>query len=206
VDEPSRKPTRREEYALTTQRAIIDAARKLFSEQGYFATTVDQIASLAEVAPATVYSSAGGKQGLLSEMIRLWQTDPLVGATMDEVRQSSDPRDVINRLSSAARQIRERWADVIAILLTTAPHDAGVASQLIAPTQYYRECIAEIAQRAADLGGLRDGVDVAEATDVLWFYFGYSALFTLHQENGWDYDRAEHWLARQARQELLRAW
>jgi hypothetical protein len=29
---------------------------------------------------------------------------------------------------------------------------------------------------------------------VFWFYFRCSGLFTLHDENGWSYERAEHWL------------
>jgi Bacterial regulatory proteins, tetR family len=38
---------RREEYAQATQQAIVDAARRLFSERGYFSTKVDDIAALA---------------------------------------------------------------------------------------------------------------------------------------------------------------
>jgi len=203
MDEPPPKLTRREQYALTTKRAIVDAARSLFAERGYFATTVDDIAAEAEVAPATVYSSTGGKQGLLSEMIRLWQSDPLIKSTMDELQASSDPNVIIEQLSSATRQIREAWADVIAILLTTAPHDAGVATQLNIPTENYRAAIGEIAQRLAKLGALRDGVDVTQASDILWFYFGYSALSTLRDEIGWTYERAELWLANQAKRDLL---
>ena len=203
MDEPPQKLTRREQYALTTKRAIVDAARSLFAERGYFATTVDDIAAEAEVAPATVYSSTGGKQGLLSEMIRLWQSDPLIKSTMDELQASSDPNVIIEQLSSATRQIREAWADVIAILLTTAPHDAGVATQLNIPTENYRAAIGEIAQRLAKLGALRDGVDVTQASDILWFYFGYSALSTLRDEIGWTYERAELWLANQAKRDLL---
>ena len=203
MDGPPQKLTRREQYALTTKRAIVDAARSLFAERGYFATTVDDIAAEAEVAPATVYSSTGGKQGLLSEMIRLWQSDPLIKSTLDELQASSDPNVIIEQLSSATRQIREAWADVIAILLTTAPHDAGVATQLNIPTENYRAAIGEIAQRLAKLGALRDGVDVTQASDILWFYFGYSALSTLRDEIGWTYERAELWLANQAKRDLL---
>ena len=43
---------------------------------------------------------------------------------------------------------------------------------------------ASLARRLADLHALRDGMDVEQAVDVLWFYFDYSGLFTLHDENG----------------------
>jgi hypothetical protein len=39
--------------------------------------------------------------------------------------------------------------------------------------------------------------------DVLWFYFGYSAFFTLTDDNNWSPDRAERWLYESACQALL---
>jgi len=201
-DEP-RRLTRRERYAQETRTAILDAARKLFAEQGYFATTVDDIAAEADVAPATVYSSAGNKQGLLLEILDLWSLDPQIQATLDRVAASTDPHDVIDVLAGAARAMRERWDDVVRIFLTTAAHDAGVAEQFTTFTDFYRRCVATIAGRLAELGALRDEVDEAYATDILWLYFGYGSLYTLRHENGWSYDRAERWLATQAARELL---
>jgi AcrR family transcriptional regulator len=96
-------PTRREQYALTTQQAIIDAARKLFAERGYFATKVEEIAVEADVSPATVYASAGGKQGLLAEMIRSWATAPAIEIDLDRTRASTDPHYIIAELASTVR-------------------------------------------------------------------------------------------------------
>jgi AcrR family transcriptional regulator len=203
MSEDAPRLTRRERYALVTKQAIVDAARKLFAERGYFATTVDDIAAEADVAPATVYSSAGGKQGLLAEILELWGLDPQIQATLEVVSSSTDPREILDVLARSAREMRERWDDVVRIFLTTAPHDAGVAEQFAPFTQFYRQCIAAIATRLAELGGLREGIDPAYATDVLWLYFGYGSLYTLHHENGWSYARAEQWLAAQATRELL---
>ncbi|MFD8382448.1 hypothetical protein ACFV2X_28735 [Streptomyces sp. NPDC059679] len=36
-----------------------------------------------------------------------------------------------------------------------------------------------MAERLQDLGHLRAGITVRRATDVLWFYFGYTGFFTL---------------------------
>lgn len=195
--------TRRQEYAQATRQAIIDAARKLFAERGYFATKVDDIAAEARVAPATVYAVTGGKQGLLSELITTWTTDPVVEATLSRIAEATDPGQIIDEVAAASRQMREQFADVIRVMLSTAPHDPAVAGQLATATAVYRAAFAPVAERLAQLGALRPGTDAGHAVDVLWFYFGYSSYFTLHDDNGWSYRRAERWLAGQARRELL---
>ena len=201
----ARNLTRREEYAQATRQAILDAARKLFAQRGYFATKVDDIAAEARVAPATVYAGGGGKRGLLDELIRIWTTDPIVEATITDIGASSDPVEIIREVSSVVRRMREEFADVMRLLLTTAPHDSNVAEQLRGATDVYRGAFVPIAQRLSDLGALRPGLDVEQAVDLLWFYFGYASLFTLHNDNGWSYERAEQWLADQACRELLSA-
>ena len=198
-----KKLGRRERYALETKQAIVDAARTLFAERGYFATTVEDIAAEAGVAPATVYSSAGGKQGVLAHILKQWSADPQIQATLDSAASSAGGREIIDTLARAARQMRERWDDTVRIFLTTAPHDSAVAEQFAPYSRFYRECIAEIAQRLADLGALRTEINAGYAADVLWLYFGYSSLYVLHHENGWPYERAELWLATQAARELL---
>ena len=99
--------------------------------------------------------------------------------------------------------MREAYVDVIRVMLATAPHDVAVAGQERAATATYRQALVPIAQRLAQLGELRLGISAADAADLLWFYFGYSSYFTLHDDNGWSYERAERWLADQAIAALL---
>jgi hypothetical protein len=101
--------------------------------------------------------------------------------------------------------MRERWADVVWILLTTAPHDAEIAAEFDEATRYYRDGVNSAAERLADLGALRPGIDLGRARDVLWFYFGYGSYLVLHDQTGWSYEQAERWLADQAARELLPA-
>jgi AcrR family transcriptional regulator len=199
----SRQMTRRDEYAQATRQAIRDAARRLFAERGYFATKVDDIAVEARVAPATVYAVTGGKYGLLKELIRIWTTDPLVEATTIRIGKASDPVDIVRELAAGSRRMREQYADIMRVVLATAPHDQAVAAELKAATSIYRRAFIPIAERLVALGALRGGLDVAYAVDVFWFYFGYASYFSLHDDNGWDYERAEHWLAEMTCRELL---
>ena len=199
------KRTRRQEYADATRQAIIDAARRLFAERGYFATKVDDIAAEARVAPATVYAVTGGKQNLLDILITAWTTDPIVDQTLSRIDTATDSVAIVREVASASRTMREAYVDVIRVMLATAPHDEAVARQERAATAIYRAALVPIAERLVQLGDLRPGINAAEAVDLLWFYFGYSSYFTLHDDNGWSYERAEHWLADQATAALLQA-
>src|SRR5271163_572258 len=127
VEEVPARRSRREQYALATRQAIVDAARMLFAERGYFATKVDDIAAEAQVAPATVYAVTGGKQALLAELSRMWTSEPAIAATLDYVRTSDDPRGILVYLAHASRARREQFGDIMRILVTTAPHDQGVS-------------------------------------------------------------------------------
>jgi AcrR family transcriptional regulator len=199
------KRTRRQDYAEATRQAIVDAARTLFAERGYFATKVDDIAAAARVAPATVYAVTGGKQNLLNILITAWTTDPIVEQTLSNVDSAPDSVAIIREVASASRTMREAYVDVIRVMLATAPHDRAIAEQERAATAIYRAALAPIAERLVRLGGLRPGLHAADAVDLLWFYFGYSSYFTLHDDNGWSYQRAEDWLADQAITALLTA-
>jgi hypothetical protein len=91
------------------------------------------------------------------------------------------------------------------IVLATAPHDPRVADSLAAATGNYRQGMVLTAQRLADIGALKPDLSVAAATDVLWFYFGYSSCFTLteQKQNGWSLAEAEKSLLAQASSALL---
>src|ERR671910_2393653 len=49
--------------------AIVDAARTLFLERGYGATTIDAISALSDVPPATVYRLFSSKRGILKALL-----------------------------------------------------------------------------------------------------------------------------------------
>jgi len=59
---------RRERRKLEVRERIFSAARDLFAKQGFQATTVDEIANLADVAPATFFNHFQSKQALLGLM------------------------------------------------------------------------------------------------------------------------------------------
>lgn len=196
MTEPPR--SRRAEYAATTRTAIVESARSLFARHGYFATRVEDIAAEARVAPATVYAVTGGKRGLVRTLVDLWSQAPIVAQTLARLGAHDDADVILRETAAAVRTMRETYGDIMRLVLTTAPHSSEVADDLRVATGRYRDALAVVAGRLHDVGGLRTGMDVAEATDILWFYFGYSGFFTLLDDNGWTYEQSQEWLVAQA--------
>jgi len=195
---------RRQEYAEQTRQAVIEAARKLFSTKGYAQTKVDDIAALARVSPMTIYSGMGGKTGLLRILMELWTTAPGNDVALEDIRAQSDPKVVIDKVALIVRQLTERFSDIVYFMHDAAPNDPEVTANLAVATERYRASCTEAIKHLHKLRALRRGLSIQEGTDILWFFFGYWGYYTLHNENGWTYERAQSWLADAARQALLR--
>jgi hypothetical protein len=99
--------------------------------------------------------------------------------------------------------MRRDWGDIMRMVIATAPHDAAAAESLAVATKRYRDGYVLAARRLDDVGALKAGVSRCDAVDLLWFYFGYSSLFTLVDDNGWSMPKARNWLVDAARADVL---
>ena len=193
----------RQESAAQTRRDIIAAARKLFAEQGYSQTKVNEVARLARVAPITVYTVVGGKVGLLRILMEIWSAAPGNETSLAEIRAMQHPHAILESVARVVRSMREEFGDITYFMHDAAPHDPEVAESLAIATARYRRWLLFVAQHLAGLGALRPGLTVRDVVNTLWFYFGYWGFYTLHNESGLSYKRAEQWLLKAASQALL---
>jgi AcrR family transcriptional regulator len=196
---------RREEYPELTRRAVLEAARKLFGERGYFQVRVDEIAAASRVSTATVYAQCGGKQGLLRTLMDTWTTDPQIGATEQGILAIDDPAAVLQALAEGYRLMHDRWGDVITVVLDVAPHDAEAAAILAAAQQRHRQSLTRICRHLAGLGGLRDGVDAPAAARLITYFYGIDGLVRAQRILGWPAARTNEWLLVQVSAAVLRA-
>ena len=67
-----------------------------------------------------------------------------------------------------------------------------------------RAIFEKLALGSMNASALRDGMDADEALDIIWFYLGYAGFFTLVDDNGWTYQKAEKWLCTAVSQALLK--
>ena len=195
---------RRRKTAEETRQSIIGAGRKLFAERGYAQSRVEDIAALAGVAPVTVYASTGGKVGILQALVESCGRFQVQIEFIERVGTTVEVNVLLTDCARSMRLVREEFEDVIYAMHDAAPFDSVVAEMLEQATSRYRGVCTMIASRLLQLHGLREGVDVCRAADVLWFHFGWWSWYTLHNENGWSYNEAEVWLLASIKLSILR--
>ncbi|WP_249998645.1 TetR/AcrR family transcriptional regulator [Actinoplanes sp. M2I2] len=186
--------SRRAEYAQATRQAILDAARTLFVERGYFGTKVEDIAREARVATATVHAVGRGKSGLLRTLIEEGTRDDAIPVVLDDLATIPDPRELISYLVHATRVLFEHWSGLMRQVAAAAPQEPSVREAQEIAHQSMRGGFRLAGRRLAALGALRPDVDEARAADLLWIHLCNAAYFIRTDDLGWSLDDSEAWL------------
>ena len=204
MDRPPERP-RREEYPDQTRAAVIAAARRLFAENGFFQTKVEQIAKLSRVSPATVYAQCGGKQGLLRSLMDSWTQAPVVIESQEQSLVAADADLVMQTLSAAYLQITKQWGDVIRVVIDVAPHDDESGAVLATAQRRHNRNLTEICRHLEGIGALRDDVDARLASRIITYYYGIDGLLRTREVFGWSLERSNEWLLARVSAAVLRS-
>ena len=192
---------RRTEQASATQREIMEAARRLFSAQGYGSTTMEAVAGAADISVATVYLSFGSKFGLLSALVNDAAEDPSL-----DVQQVLNAVGLERQLAIGVhliRQLHERTVPISGILRSGRGTDPRLAELWDDWRARHLAAVSQVARHLVAAGLLRGGVDHGKATDVLYTLAGSETYRQLVIERGWRPDQFEEWLTDAVRQLLL---
>ncbi len=192
---------RRARRAAATRLRIVEAAGQLFTERGYGATTIDAVAASADVAVETVYARFKNKRNLLDaylDMTIVGDTEPVPLLERDDVqlvRETSDQREQLQRLSRIARTVLERNASTHAVLRSAAAVDPDVMAIVDEDDRRRRMTHRVFVEIIASRGPLREGLSVADAADTFSVLAGPDSFALLTGRRGWTAARYERWLA-----------
>lgn len=183
----------RQRQALETRRAIAHAARTLFSQRGYVATSVEAVAEQAGVAARTVYAIFGTKKAILGAICEEWLTEAGVRETAVAAMAERDLRRRLALVAGASRRQWESERGVRAMLEGAAASDADVARMLAGwKDDRARSLRMVVTGCEADL---RSGIDPDQAGAVLRALTGAEVYSELVAGAGWKPERYEQWLA-----------
>jgi AcrR family transcriptional regulator len=201
-------PHRREQAASTRQR-ILDAAQRLFEDQGYAVTTMTAIAQEADVSLKTVYVAFETKSGVLRS---LWQL--LLGGEDDatpvaqrdwyrEVVEEPDPERQLRLNARNSRVVKQRAGALMGVIRSAAPTDPDLATLWSHIQSDFRDNQGSIVKLLIGKGALRPGLRVARATDILWSSSHPDMWQLLVVQRRWTPKEYEQWLGDTSCAQLL---
>jgi AcrR family transcriptional regulator len=200
---------RRRQQADATRREMLEAARALFEERGYGATTVAAIAAGANVSQKTVYAAFETKSGLLRALWHLLLRGDEDGAPVGERRwyldvlEERDPERQLRLAAHASRVVKERAGGLLHVIRSAAPLDAEAGELWQRIESDFYENQRAIVQTLDERRALAPGLDVTGGTDILWTLNHPDVWQLLVRERGWRPERFEQWLGDTLTAQLL---
>ncbi len=184
---------RRREQASATRVEIAEAARQLFAERGWAATTVRDIARAARVSEPTVYNTYGGKAGLVTALVDALEPDGEVQRMLSEQASANgDPALEIAALVGFDRRLFERDGDVIAMMREASRVEPDLAAAYREGRRRGRGNQRRVFS-AWPTSALRAGIDLESACDTYAAMCHIDSYRALTGDEGWSPDRVEAW-------------
>ncbi len=203
VSSPAPRATARREYhsplrrsqAEQTRAAVLDAATRLFSERGWAATGMRDIAAEAGVSVETVYAAVGTKAELLKQAIdvAIVGDDEPVDLTARPEFQVMSAGDLRARAAAAAdlsATVNERTVGLLRTLREAAGRDPALAARLEEARSGHRATVHAGAPLVA--GRPMDATE----SDGFWALLSPEVFELLTGSAGWSTQQYRRWLTR----------
>lgn len=201
-----RRRERAEAERGETKARVLEAATRLFVEQGYTRTTIAQIARTAGVAVQSVYNAADGKAELLHLVVDravagddrpvLVHERPIGTAIASE----PDPERQVRLIADAICEVQERSAPVQIAYREAAAVDATIAASVDAAHLRRLETFTVFAGMLP-AERLRHPKD--QTAETMWAIGSAEVFLLMRNTLGWDAARFRTWLRQTLVDQLL---
>ena len=202
----------RADRALETRRRMVSAAYRLFCDSGYLGTTMTAVAAEANVAVQTLYYTFHTKAELLGEAVGAavvgfdnWRQPSREHIPIDELPQMLTWWDTFESAPDSAAALKvfvhhgvdvlERVAPLVTALHGSAGDPDAVRVVQLGEERRVGSYLAVVRTLGGKKGGLRHGLTISEATDVLLVLFSAELYQALASGRGWPRARCERFLS-----------
>jgi AcrR family transcriptional regulator len=194
--------SRRLAQVRATRLKVTEAAKRLFIEHGYPATTLEAIADAADIALPTLYRLFGSKRALLKEVLETsfgGDDEPIAFGDRPEQQQAlaePDPATLVRSFARICRLFMERSSEMFHVLSTAAQVDPEIA-ELQSEIRRQRHTGQSRIVAAIDARNALDPeLRLSDAEDIAYAALSPEVHRILTIERGWTADQYEGWLAR----------
>lgn len=190
------------------RRAVVGAARTLFLERGYAATTIEAISDLADVPPATVYRLFASKLGILKALIdtSIVGDDQPVAVTerpsIASLFSEPDPRKLLGGFAGVTTEINQRTNDLYRVLVDAARSDPAAADLLDEMQHQRARGQSRIASALDRSKALQKGLSKRDAADLIHALMSPEVYRLLVVDKRWSPEKYQRWLTETLVQQL----
>jgi AcrR family transcriptional regulator len=191
----------RDEHARQVRLEVLSAAERLFLDQGFAATSMEQVARAAGVTRQTVH--AIGNKAELFKLVR----DRLIAGDDEPVSmpereehtaftRAATAADALRAYAVAGGSINGRYARISERLREAAATEPGLAALWSTAEQQRLFGARMAASTVAGLARLRPGLTQDRAAEAIWALTGPENYQRLVHDRGWTCEEYVDWLAR----------
>jgi AcrR family transcriptional regulator len=190
---------RRQEQARRTRERIIAAACESFLRSGYTASTMREIASLANVAVKTVELVFGTKRELLKAVVDVaiaGDHRPIPVLQRDWARAAQSTTEVgafVTLVGQAVRVVAARVAGLLVVVDEAASTDPDIAALARELDAQRSATAAWIVSGIIERSSLRADLSHEHAVDTVWLLMDPVVFRRLTRDRGWSTDDFQHW-------------
>lgn len=209
---PVKRPydaSRRRDAAAQRRTRVVEAAGRLFAEQGYSATTIEAIAAAAGTSPETVYLAFKTKAALLSHVVDTTLAGdeaplPLAERPLFlEVRNERDQRRQVRLLARNARIVLERAGPLQWTLVLASGQEPEIAELV---DRYHRlrlTAMSTFIDWITRNGPLAAGLTRKRAAETYWALSSTEVHQLMRRRLGYSPEDYERWLGDELERALL---
>ncbi len=201
--------SRRRAQSRATKAQVVEAAKALFIERGYPATTIESISDASGVPLATIYRLFGSKVAILKSVLDVsfgGDDEPIDFGDRPEVRaarEEPDPERLLDAFAHIGRTFMERSAQMLGVLATAATMDPEAARLLDDVRRQRLTGQSRIADALVGRKALSRDLSRSDAADIIYALWSPDLHRVLTEERRWSEDRYEEWLAKAQKRLLL---
>jgi len=190
----------RQAQARQTRARVVEAARALFVDNGYAATSLSRVAEAARVSMPTIQKAFGTKAALVKavyDVTLAGDDEPIPMASRPEfvrLAAQTDPQETLRLYCEIGRALWSRLGALFpAILAGAMSGEPDLVELRAAIASESRIGAADLIGQLDALGGLRNGLDPAEAVETLWWLLQPEQYVILVHHGGWTLDQYVDW-------------
>lgn len=178
-----------------TRAHILEAARALFEDRGYYGAGLGAIAKMAGVSRQAIYLHFSSKAELLTALhMHIFATDVAPFLERHPITQEMAALDALDAIIAVDVEVASRvWR--IHEALTVARRQYPEVEATLRPREAERyEELLDVGRRLEQEGELPLDIDVAMFADMLWGLMNIGTYMNLVNERSWSLDQYRRWV------------